>query len=451
MKTINSKVVKPFKQTPIKSLKLLTIASALAFQTACMSTNPMMGGSDSTVTGAAGGANASENNTALEKCDTPLGTASIFEDTTLPWWQDYRRTYPKVGSTVPILRLMIQQSNCFVIVERGRAMNAMNRERQLMQSGQLRNTSNIGAGQMVAADYTVSPEVMFAEKTSSGKAIGGALLGGLGSLVGGAFDKNEAATTLMLIDNRSGVQLSSSYGSSSNYDFGMFAGMFGGGVGGAGGAYSKTPEGKMLTTAFADSFNNMVKALRNYKAQEVEGGLGNGGSLSVSGAQDAKPQTQPIPQEPSPPLVSTAVYVEPTPASTSVNRSKSYNFDIDEYDEDAFNQYFEWLKNTGPLVTAFASFDPENNSNAFGGMSISSVATMLLGQLDTYRIELEAWPYEARAEAWRVMGKRIESHSKIFERNRQMALKNERLSEDVRYMISDIQLVTKENLFPEGI
>ena len=66
MKTINSKVVKPFKQTPIKSLKLLTIASALAVQTACMSTNPMMGGSDSTVTGAAGGANASENNTALE-------------------------------------------------------------------------------------------------------------------------------------------------------------------------------------------------------------------------------------------------------------------------------------------------------------------------------------------------------------------------------------------------
>ena len=110
MKTINSKIVKPFQQTRIKSLKLLTIATALAFQTACMSTNPMMGGSDSTVTGAAGGANASENNTALEKCDAPLGTASIFEDTTLPWWQDYRRTYPKVGSTVPILRLMIQQS-----------------------------------------------------------------------------------------------------------------------------------------------------------------------------------------------------------------------------------------------------------------------------------------------------------------------------------------------------
>ena len=97
MKTINSKVVKPFKQPRIKSLKLLTIACALAVQTACMSTNPM------------------------------------------------------------------------------------NRERQLMQSGQLRNTSNIGAGQMVAADYTVSPEIMFAEKTASGKAIGGALLGGLGS------------------------------------------------------------------------------------------------------------------------------------------------------------------------------------------------------------------------------------------------------------------------------
>lgn len=450
MKTINSKIVKPFQQTPIKSLKLLTIATALAFQTACMSTNPMMGGSDSTVTGAAGGANASENNTALEKCDAPLGTASIFEDTTLPWWQDYRRTYPKVGSTVPILRLMIQQSNCFVIVERGRAMNAMNRERQLMQSGQLRNTSNIGAGQMVAADYTVSPEIMFAEKTASGKAIGGAILGGLGSLVGGAFDKNEAATTLMLIDNRSGVQLSSSYGSSSNYDFGMFAGMFGGGVGGAGGAYSKTPEGKMLTTAFADSFNNMVKALRNYKAQEVEGGLGNGGSLSVSGAQDAQPQTQPIPQEPSPPLVSTAVYVEPTTTTTTVNRNKSYNFDIEEFDEDAFNNYYTWLKQYTPLMATLVNFQAGSEAN-YGGMSIDGLASMFLSQIDTYRIELEAWPYEARAQAWSKMGKRIESHSKVFERNRQLALSNENLSDSVRNILSSIELVSKETLFPEGI
>jgi hypothetical protein len=53
-------------------------------------------------------------------------------------------------------------------------------------------------------------------------------------------------------------------------------------AGGAGG-FSKTPEGKVLTAAFADSYNQMVRALRNYQAQTVEGGLGTGGSLGVQG------------------------------------------------------------------------------------------------------------------------------------------------------------------------
>jgi hypothetical protein len=43
------------------------------------------------------------------------------------------RSY-NLGSTVPVLRLMIQQSNCFVIVERGgaRCTNMMH-ERNLMR------------------------------------------------------------------------------------------------------------------------------------------------------------------------------------------------------------------------------------------------------------------------------------------------------------------------------
>jgi len=37
----------------------------------------------------------------------------------------------------------------------------------------------------------------------------------------------------------------------------------------------------VIAAAFANSYNNMVKALRNYKAQTVEGGLGKGGKLKV--------------------------------------------------------------------------------------------------------------------------------------------------------------------------
>ena len=50
---------------------------------------------------------------------------------------------------------------------------------------------------------------------------------------------------------------------------------------GQGGAFSNTPEGKVVTAAFADSFNQMVKALTNYKVQRVKGGLGKTGSLKV--------------------------------------------------------------------------------------------------------------------------------------------------------------------------
>jgi hypothetical protein len=52
-------------------------------------------------------------------------------------------------------------------------------------------------------------------------------------------------------------------------------------VGGGAGGYTNTPEGKVLAAAFADSFNQMIRALRNYKAQQVKGGLGKGGNLKV--------------------------------------------------------------------------------------------------------------------------------------------------------------------------
>lgn len=218
----------------------------------------------------------------LEKCPLPLGTVSIFEDRELPWWSDYRSRAPDLGSTVPVIRMMVQHSNCFVVVERGAAMRAMRDERRLMQEGEVREGSNFGKGQMVASDYTISPSVQFAGKTGGFGGLVGGLLGDTAAALVGKFDKNEAETTLLLIDNRSGVQLGSAIGSAKNYDLtgGIGALFKGGNVGGLGG-YSRTPEGKIIVAAFADSYNQMVEILRNYKTQEVEGGLGKGGRLGV--------------------------------------------------------------------------------------------------------------------------------------------------------------------------
>ena len=56
---------------------------------------------------------------------------------------------------------------------------------------------------------------------------------------------------------------------------------FGGGAAGALGGYQRTPAGQATVAAFVDSYNKMVVALQNYRAQEVRGGLGTGGRLRV--------------------------------------------------------------------------------------------------------------------------------------------------------------------------
>ena len=69
------------------------------------------------------------------------------------------------------------------MVERGQGMQNMMQERALADSGQLRNSSNIGGGQMVAADFVMTPTVVFSDNNAGG--VGGALGGAIGGLFGG--------------------------------------------------------------------------------------------------------------------------------------------------------------------------------------------------------------------------------------------------------------------------
>jgi hypothetical protein len=182
---------------------------------------------------------------------------------------------------------MIQQSNCFVVVDRGSAMDSMMQERDLAASGEMRSSSHLGKGQMVAADYVVTPNIQFSQDTGGGAAAALGGLGGYGAIIGaiaGSMKSSEASTTLMLTDTRSGVQVAISQGSAKNVDFGFGAIVGGGGAAGAAGAYSKTPQGKVIAAAFLDSYNQMVKSVREYAPQRVAGGLGTGGVLAVDGA-----------------------------------------------------------------------------------------------------------------------------------------------------------------------
>lgn len=293
----------------IASRTFISLAIA-AMLSGCVTTDMQMGNpaAKTVATGSAAGASSTNTSSALEKCQSPLGTVSLIENQSAGWYTILTNEY-RLPPTANLLRLLIQQSNCFVVVERSAAgMNAMNRERNLQQSGEMRGGSNFGKGQMVSSDYGLSPEIVFSQDNTGGMgmALGGLLGGGAGralAVVGAGTKTREASALLTMIDNRSGVQIAASEGSASKTDFGGFGALFGGaGAGGVGG-YSNTPQGKVVAAAFMDAFNQMVISLRSYKAQSVSGqGLGGGGKLGVDGgaapSQTSAPNASPSTSRP---------------------------------------------------------------------------------------------------------------------------------------------------------
>jgi hypothetical protein len=216
------------------------------------------------VQGAAGTQGAQGAAGDLEKCDKPMGSMAVVEP------QDYvmsALSRYNLQSPVGLIRMMIQQSNCFIVVERGQGMQNMMQERALATGGELRGGSNIGGGQMVAADFILTPAVVFSESNAGG--VGGALgglLGGKGAAIGaiaGGLKFKEAQTSMLVADARSGVQVASAEGSSRKADLGLGAALFKSGTLGGVGGYGNTNEGKIITASFADNYNNVVRAIRN--------------------------------------------------------------------------------------------------------------------------------------------------------------------------------------------
>jgi hypothetical protein len=109
------------------------------------------------------------------------------------------------------------------------------------------------------------------------------------------------------------VQLAAVEGASSNTDFAAWNGRFGSSAAGGLGGYTNTPEGKVLAGAFADAYNRLVVTVRNYKAQEVKGGLGTGGALGVRGG--TTPASQALDPSSSKPAAKPAAKPAPHTAS----------------------------------------------------------------------------------------------------------------------------------------
>lgn len=202
----------------------------------------------------------------VEKCSQELGTLAVAEPQAhvISGLSRYG-----LGSPATMLRMLVQESGCFAVVERGAGMQNLQQERALAAQGQLQAGSNIGGGQLAAADFVMTPTVQFSGDSGGvGGAIGGLLgraggsLGALGGLAGGVKFK-EAETTLLVADLRSGIQVASAEGKASKMNFAIGGWGWGGLPWASGGGYTKTPEGKLIAASLLDNYNKIVQTVRD--------------------------------------------------------------------------------------------------------------------------------------------------------------------------------------------
>lgn len=200
----------------------------------------------------------------VEKCERPLGTIAVSENRGA---SQYELQSYGLGSPVSLLRIMIQNSNCFTVVERGVAMANLQEERALAANGDSMGNSNIGKGQLQAADFVMTPGVQFTANTGGvGAALsnwGGSRLGGIVGGIAGNLKFKEAQTSLLIADVRSGIQVAAAEGAAKKTDFGMSGWNYASGGYASGSGYTNTPEGKMVAASLLDNYNKIVQTIRN--------------------------------------------------------------------------------------------------------------------------------------------------------------------------------------------
>lgn len=208
----------------------------------------------------------------LPRCERPLGRAAIQEPQD-QWWVRYGLSNPE-----SLLKLFALKSGCLRIVDRNGGLAMRNQEAGLNAGGDLQRGSNVGRGQVAAADYFIIPDIAEQNRNSGGSnlgAVAGSFLpGGFGALAGSMrVKKSEAHTLLTLVDARTTEQLYVAEGAAQKSDISFGAGGGGGGWGGfaglAGGGYSDTDIGKVIGAAYFNAFVDLVHYMQGQQPGEA--------------------------------------------------------------------------------------------------------------------------------------------------------------------------------------
>src|SRR5437016_1897618 len=219
------------------------------------------------IAAAIGGARAEEQSAPkLPVCDKKIGTLAVVEPKDTTWWHELQ-----LDSPAALIKVYVAESKCFTLVDRGKGLDAANAERALAASGEERQGSNIGKGQMKAADYVLVPDIANRNRNSGGTNVGGMLGGllphGVGALIGGISLKSKTAdVVLTLTDVRSTEQVSLQEGHSKKTDLGWMggggAGFFSGFAAGGASSYANSEIGQVVAAAYLDAYTKMVSDMR---------------------------------------------------------------------------------------------------------------------------------------------------------------------------------------------
>ena len=168
------------------------------------------------------------------------------------------------------------KSGCFTLVDRGAGFAMAQQERALASGGQLQQGSNVGMGQVRAADYILVPDIVSKNGNASGTNVGGILGGfiggGVGALVSNINISSKTADVVLTITNvRTSEQQAMEEGHGSKTDVGIGFGGGWGGWGGFGGAgisnYQNTAIGQVVVLAYIEAYTKLVGDLGGLSAQ----------------------------------------------------------------------------------------------------------------------------------------------------------------------------------------
>ncbi|HEY4091942.1 MAG TPA: CsgG/HfaB family protein [Luteibacter sp.] len=234
---------------------------------------------------------------AIPKCSKKLGSISVIEpEGDVHWW-----TQQQLPSPTRLIKVFVQKSGCFTLVDRGKGMGAAMRERELSAGGDLRGGSNLGKGQIKAADYVMVPDLVASNRDAGGAGIG-ALVGGLIGGTTGRLASNvtlsskTADVVLTVTDVRSSEQVAmvEGHGEKNDLGFGAAGGLWGSEMSGKAsvGAYASTTQGQVITAAYLDAYTKLVDELGGLPSNASAANTRQSGTISKPTAMRASAQAK---------------------------------------------------------------------------------------------------------------------------------------------------------------